>query len=235
MISIDVDDKDNRHLNLTDDKEVRDELKRKLAELPYVAAVQDSIRGKGFFVIVLVEHPEWYADYYRAIAKALYKQLGVVVDKQCSDPSRLRFVSFDENPLFNPDVEPFRLTEEDIAASCQKKVHAPTYTTDCTCLNTHTHYNSTDDYGRVMEVIQQLEYENRDITDVQREWFEIGQSLANTFGENGREMYHRVSCLSPTKYKPADCDRMFDRCLSYCHRSTFTIATFFYYAAKRGK
>lgn len=233
LISVDVDEKDNRHLNPTGDKEIRDELKGKLAKLPYVAAVQDSIRGNGFFVIVLVEHPEWYADYYRAIAKALYEQLGVVVDKQCSDPSRLRFVSYDENPLFNPDVKPFKLTEEDIAASRQKKVYAPTYTTDCTCVTCHSHYNSTDDYGRVMEVIQQLEYENRDITDVQREWFEIGQSLANTFGEKGREMYHRVSRLSPTKYTPADCDHMFDRCLSYRHRSTFTIATFFYYATRR--
>lgn len=226
LVTIDVDYKDN--LQFTPD-----ELKELLIGHPYVAAVAHSAGGKGVVAFVPVGHAELYSEYYRAISKDIYEQLGMVVDKQCSDRAHMRYVSYDPNPLFKPSVRPFTLKETDM--ECRKSViPAPAYTTNSTGTNFNYHSTSTDDYGRVLEVVKQLESENRDITDVQREWFEIGQSLANTFGEDGRELYHRVSRLSPSKYAPSDCDRMYTRCLSYRHRSTLSIATFFYYAVKRG-
>lgn len=224
---LDIDADGNPHLNLL-------ALKEAIAQLPYVAAVTTSARGKGLFVIALIEEPERGTDYYHAISKDLYTRLGVVTDKACTDvATRMRFVSFDQCPMFNPLVQSFKLEELPIACSSCNAIHKPAYTTDSTSVNRNYCSNLTDDYSRVLEVVKRLESEHRDITDVQREWFEIGQSLANTFGEDGRELYHRVSRLSPTKYTPDDCDRMFTRCLSYRQRSTLSIATFFYYAVKR--
>jgi len=91
---------------------------------------------------------------------------------------------------------------------------------------THREFTGTD--TDTIKLIEQLEKQQRDITDNYEDWLNIGFGLANKFGEDGRVLFHRISKIS-TKYNSTDCDRQYSACLKGS-RTGVTIATLFHIA-----
>ena len=91
---------------------------------------------------------------------------------------------------------------------------------------------TNDKYSEVVQLIEQIEQNRADLTSSYEEWRNIGFALADEFGENGRELYHRVSQFHPD-YSQPECDKQFDNCMK-ANGSGVNISTLFYLAKNVG-
>lgn len=81
-------------------------------------------------------------------------------------------------------------------------------------------------------ITQRIEAAHTDITAGYANWRDLGFALADALGENGRDIYHRISRFNPTYTEP-DTDRQYDKCLR-SHGTGITIRTFFQLAKDNG-
>lgn len=100
-------------------------------------------------------------------------------------------------------------------------------------LQTHeVHESAADLTTEIDSVVQEIEAYGVDIAPDYGIWVNVGFALANGLGENGREVFHRISRLHPD-YTPTTTDKQFTNCLNG-RGSGVTVATFFHYAAQAG-
>ena len=100
-------------------------------------------------------------------------------------------------------------------------------------LQTHeVHESATDLATEIGNVVQEIEANGVDIAPDYGMWVNVGFALADGLGENGREVFHRISRLHPD-YTPATTDKQFTNCLNG-RGSGVTIASFFHYANQAG-
>ena len=97
LIAIDVDKDKNPDLDV-------EKAKRDIMQLPYVALCSLSIRGNGIWCLIPY-NKDYYIGYVYNALKKDFKELGYVTDDNCSDITRLRFVSIDNNILTRNIVE----------------------------------------------------------------------------------------------------------------------------------
>ena len=81
-------------------------------------------------------------------------------------------------------------------------------------------------------VVNEIEAIGVDIAPDYGMWVNVGFALADALGEQGREVFHRISRLHPD-YVPVNTDKQYTHCLNG-RGSGVTIATFFHYAAQAG-
>ena len=213
-ICVDIDAKDNPHI--TDFSRLRDEI----AKIKNVAYCALSVSGKGLFCIIPIVQPELHKEYFQAL-KWCFEKFGIVIDKSCSDITRLRVYSYDPNR--------YRNEEEAI----------PLYKTLLNCSAKRTTTLKSDikkmskgnDVEKIVRgIVAKIEKECIDITDDYEAWLKIGFAFANEFGEGGRELFHTVSQYS-SKYKYEEADNKYTSCLnSSTVGPAVTIGTFFYIA-----
>lgn len=91
---------------------------------------------------------------------------------------------------------------------------------------------STDNYGRVDGIVASLEHYSIDITNGYDNWLKIGFAIASEFGEEGRNLFHRVSKLNQ-EYNYSETDKQYTKCVN-SKGSGITIATFFQMAKDAG-
>lgn len=61
----------------------------------------------------------------------------------------------------------------------------------------------------------------------------MGFALADSFGEGGRALFHRLSSLS-SKYDHAQCDKKYENCLRSSSPGRTSCSTLFYLASQAG-
>lgn len=208
IICIDIDGKEN---NINDWEALKDSLSD-MQGLYYAGL---SVSGNGIFMLFRITTPSKHEDHFNALEED-FKERGIVIDAQCKDISRLRGASYDENPYFNINVNPYGKTKS--RASENKRESATFSNSDITAY-------------RVLLLVSQIASNCVDMTENYEDWYAIGQSLANEFGESGRDLFHRVSKVSP-KYKQFECDYQYDKCLQNCEKKR--ISTFFWYCKRYG-
>lgn len=216
-ICIDIDGGDNQHIG--DFNMVRNELKKCLN----IAYASLSVSGKGVFCIIPLKEPEKHKEHFEAL-KIIFKSLGITIDKGCGDVTRLRGYSYDPNAYFNHEAVVFTQTVEYKTKSSHTR--PPKATINISHKRTG---NSTQD--RVMKIISEINSKGIDITENYEQWFQVACSLANEFGESGRDMFILVSQNHP-KYHPEVADSMFDKCLENSYG--YNIGTFFHWASHYG-
>ena len=96
IICVDIDE-------IPDGMTIQD-LKKKVFELPYVFYVSLSARGEGIFALVYYNVDRKLIDVFKALQYD-FSLMGITIDKACKDICRLRFVSWDAEPLEKEDVE----------------------------------------------------------------------------------------------------------------------------------
>ena len=99
VIVIDIDMKDNEGVSL-------DELQKTVHTIPYVFYSAVSVSGKGLLALILLESvdsPEKFNEYFNAL-KTYFNGKGIVIDKSCKDPTRLRYITYDPNPYTNENA-----------------------------------------------------------------------------------------------------------------------------------
>ena len=91
--------------------------------------------------------------------------------------------------------------------------------------------NIDKELRHAVEVVERIEKSCTDITSEYQDWLNVGLALAS-LGEEGRDLFHRVSALSP-KYDAKECNEKFDNCLR-TGKGMVTIATFMDIAKRCG-
>ena len=86
--------------------------------------------------------------------------------------------------------------------------------------------------AEIESIIQQIESKQIDIATAYCDWRDIGFALADSFGESGRDYFHRISNFYPV-YSPTECDIQYNNCLK-AKGQGITLKTFFFHARQAG-
>jgi len=203
IISIDIDYKDNEDADI-----------EALKQDQYTWAVHRSIGGRGWVAYFKIE-PSKHLQAYYGLEKYLADNYRVVADKSCKDVSRLRYVSWDPD-LYQKQYEPktFKLYIKDVAKEIEK--------TPIVASNADYQY-----------IINQIEEKRIDLTNSSyHDWVQIGFSLANGLGEQGRDIFHAVSRQS-AKYDEFITDAKYTNLVKNANGAT-SLNTFFYLCSQAG-
>jgi hypothetical protein len=216
-ICIDIDEKDNPEI--IDFRLLRNEL-RNITNVAYSSL---SVSGKGVFCLIPIKFCDKHKEHFESL-KICFEKLGIIIDKSCGDVSRLRGYSYDPDAYFNEDAVLFEQIYD------YRKIVEQSLT-----ITPHINHNKKSFENitkkRVLKIISEINISSIDITENYEQWFQIGCSLANEFGEDGRDMFHLISKNHP-KYHFDSCDRHFNTCLNSNY--SYTIGTFFHYAEQYG-
>jgi hypothetical protein len=190
-----------------------DTMKEVLQQYAEVAYAGLSVSGTGVFAIIPTDNPfpEKHAATTRLVGR-LFADEGLVFDPSCTDVSRLRFVSFDPDPVVNLQAWPFEATKY-----LQAPPPAQPRNMDDVTGNTVA--------DRVERRLRRIEAQMYDATQVYEDWYRIGFALSSEFGPAGEEYFHRASQFHPKYERPAVA-RFYEK---LCQKSTrIQIGTFFH-------
>jgi len=149
-----------------------EEAKKKVAALPYVYYVGLSASKRGFYAIIPTDNVDYlkHSMYFVALSREM-RDLGLRIDANCCDVTRLRFVSYDPSPLFNPRCQLFTMPGDmelsmfDAGLASVKKV------------------SQNDKLTKVLSYA--AEWTKRKLClDNHNDWFLMGMALSE-FGEEG--------------------------------------------------
>ena len=89
-----------------------EDAKKRVGALPYVWFVGLSASKRGMYAIVPVDNEDYgrHEIFYYALTREM-KKLGLEVDQQCKPVNWLRYVAFDENPIYNQECCRYALPE----------------------------------------------------------------------------------------------------------------------------
>jgi hypothetical protein len=203
LIQMDVDYKDNPHVDMK-------ELKKEFTRLKQAAYIGFSSSGKGLWGLFPIKHSDKHKQHFKWFADWIEAYFNIEVDRAPSNPASLRFYSFDEEAYFNHNAESI------------SRLSTPK----------PPKYSKSVDPDRLLQnieaCVEQIKLRGVDITGDYKQWVELGFALANTLGEAGREIYHAISVYSPTYGRGRTPDEQYTLCLhSKSQGSTIGIATFF--------
>jgi hypothetical protein len=85
------------------------EAKRKISQIANVFYCGLSVSGGGLWALVPISNPEHHKQHFDAL-RIDFLRLGLMIDKACSDVCRLRFYSYDSDPVFNMDAVTYTKT-----------------------------------------------------------------------------------------------------------------------------
>ncbi|WP_397444836.1 BT4734/BF3469 family protein [Polaribacter sp. R77954] len=206
FMQIDIDFKDNTHIKNYGD------LKQQISNIKEVAYCGLSVSGNGYWGLIPISEPTKHKQHFEALLLK-FKYLGINIDKNCKDVARLRGYSYDNDAYFNHSAEKFNqvLKEE------KKKPFS---------YNHFVTNHSESTKNKVEKCINLIQSKRIDITASYDNWFSIGCSIANEFGETGRVYFHIISRINE-KYSEKETDKQYSHCLKNTYN--YSIATLYYY------
>ena len=191
-----------------------EDAKKRLADIPYIYYAGLSVSGKGLFAIVPIDTDDYrmHKVFFEALQEEML-QLGFVVDKACSDVTRLRVLSYDPAPYVNEDCEVFVLPDND-------SINAPDPSED---EPEEMMGPETDTAGQVARYVDVWEKKEIPLDDYD-DWRSMCMALS-TLGEKAWAYVDRISKFS-ARYNREDNRKKFQEFV----RSTRSIGlgTFFY-------
>ena len=212
LICIDIDKDDNT--DVPDFDHLKENVLCHIKQLAYAAR---SVGGKGFFVIIPLKYPDLHKRQFEHL-QLKFAELGITIDAACKDVSRLRCVSYDEEPYINENAEQYTGVKDMVKPiTTSRRFLRSSFADD------------TDE--RVYQACKEIELRRIDMTESYEDWIAIGFSLA-TLGEGGRDYFHIVSRQSP-KYKARETDQKFTSFLRSGSNGC-SIGTFFYFCHQFG-
>lgn len=209
LICIDIDAKDNPHLDMAKDVMPR------LRELPYVFYAGKSVSGNGYFAIIPLLHKGLHRQHYCSL-KHVFLEMGINIDKNCGDVTRTRFISYDDNFYMNENAELY----DGLESEDEWKRNVPVYSVPNV---ENLSENGLTDEQKVEFCVRMIEERHIDITEGYANWVSVGASLAS-MGERGRNYFHRVSRQN-AGYKYGQTDRKFTNVMATMKK--FNLGYFF--------
>lgn len=194
LICIDIDLADNLHIDNFE------KLNQEICKLEEVAYMAHSAGGKGWFVIIPIQYPQYHREQFTALERD-FLRLGIVIDSNCKDVCRLRAYSFDSSFYINENAKPYK------SAIFQKKPEIRQY----------------NDSGKVWELINDVIRSGSNLCPDYDSYLRVAAALANELGESGRSAFHQIASVDQ-KYNYRDADRKYSEGLKM---GNISIGTFF--------
>ena len=194
------------------DTDLTDEQEHAIYNDEYTFVAHKSFGGSGLCVFVKID-PKKIDDAYSAISKYYYDTYGIVTDLSCSNPNRLRFLSFDPDILVVDSAKRFNVRIE-------KKDRLPQNT---------TYIFTRNDFDNILSQIR-----DRHIDLCKEDYFRyirIGLSIASEMGESGRDAFHFI-CSFGMKYNEKHTNRDYSGFIR--NGNKMSIGTFYYYCKEEG-
>jgi predicted P-loop ATPase len=180
----------------------------------FVYSVFVSASGKGLAVIFKIT-PEKHRESFDGLAEYFHTNYRLIVDQNCKDVSRPRYVSYDPAIHVNEGAQKF--TQYPV-----KENKALTKAPEVVFVRA--------DFD---QIVNEIVTRRVDITGDYRQWVKTCFAFVDKLGEAGRSYFHAVSQFS-SMYDYAYCDRQFDNCLKAKGSGRVTIASFYYLAKEAG-
>lgn len=210
LICIDIDKQDN----LT----IIDRVPSLVKQLSCVAYFSKSVSGTGYYCLIPIKYPDLFKQHFNALQRD-FADMGITIDKSCSNPNRLRYYSYDTDAYINTSAEVYDTVLED---------RRETSITD----NREIKPVNINDKS----IIDMLDYINNnklDITNTYQRWLSVTAAIANTYQEQGRDLYHSI-CKYHKAYNSYECDDKYNDLLVNS-LSEYGIGTLFYTFNERRK
>jgi hypothetical protein len=189
LYCLDIDGNDNPQINNWESP------KKWMIALPFVVYCGLSASGKGLLVLIKIPDYLDQKDKYPNIAGA-FMQFGLKTDNSKKGGNDLRYYSWDPEPYTNHNARSFNgkfLKYEDDKPQKKSSISLNIYTT-----------NTTSD---LKQFIKSFIASNTREFDY-REWIELAMGLANELGEDGRELFHKLS-EPDSRYEYHKCDKQY--------------------------
>lgn len=212
LICIDIDRKGNECLNNYTS------LKDELCKIPFVAYCGLSVSGTGYFVLIPIQEPQYHREYFNSLYTS-FLDMNIKIDKSCVNVSRLRGYSCDPDFYINIDAKVWNILPK------LNEINK----TPIMAYNSINVTNSQSSFDKCINIIQTKRI---DMTSHYNEWFVLLGSLANEFGERGRQYAHIISQYN-IKYKASETDYYFTQALKAGNKKA-DISTFFKYCKDFG-
>lgn len=195
------------------------ELKKKVFELPYVFYVSLSARGEGIFALIYYNMEKDFLTTFKSLQYD-FKCMGIEIDKACKDICRLRFVSWDAEPLEKEEVEMYdgEYLEQFADPKFYKEVKEKN--------STQLQIDDVFTYKTIKYLINNCGYRADDYQD----WLMDGFRLA-TFGEYGHALFMHLSQHSDN-FNERVAERKWEECVRTTQMDKDCLA-YYYGEAKR--
>lgn len=194
FIQFDIDLKDNIHLANYET------LHNQLRNISNIAYCGKSVSGRGYWGLVRIGYPHKHAEHLEFLRRAM-KRLGITIDAAPSNVCSLRGASYDASAYYNHNAPKMY--------HYVPQVHPEIYNSSLRAARKAA--GLKDKLNAACVIIRDR---NIDITDTYTAWFGIGCDLAATWGEDGRQHFHFLSCRHP-KYTQKETDYQYDNCKKY--------------------
>lgn len=183
LVCLDFDGKDNP-------THTPESMKCTLAEYSEVLYAGTSISGSGVFAIIPTNNrnPECHAALVDILGN-LFQEEKLIYDRACKDVCRLRFISVDDAPVWNPQAEVFD------AQAVLPRMGDPVRKPRPIRFNRPTS-GSEETRNRVEQYIAAIESCGQDVTYNYDDWIKLGMAIASEFGLDGESYFMRISQIS---------------------------------------
>ena len=226
LICVDIDKQDN----LMDMNTIGETLKK----IDNIAFFAKSCRGNGYFAIIPITNGERLKNHFRALQED-FKGLGIVLDKSCSDVTRVRYVTYDKDYYINPNpvIYTRMITETTSKTKDNKTSNKPLRDTKID-VNSNDITISESDLKSLQDTVNHCNKYNTNILEDRDNWFKVGTALANIVGEQGRKMFHQLSNKS-AKYDKEECDEKYNEMITNRGVYDYSLGTIFHIFNNRKK
>lgn len=203
IIAIDIDADDNPTLSVDNMKEI-------VKKIPYVRYCAMSVGGKGIYCLIPFKKEYANKDNFKEVFNSLqsdFKKIGIVIDKQCSDFTRQRYVSYDDNEYWNDKCV---LYEKKETIPTKKRPQISTNTNKSNSLKIGELRPITQkDKNKLRMVFNDIIANKIIVTRCHTDTLTLCNIFYNAFGYDGLSCVHTLR-RQRKGYDPAKLDNTFD-------------------------
>jgi predicted P-loop ATPase len=183
-----------------------------LIQDPYTYALFNSTSGNGIAVICKIK-PEKHKESYNWLSNYYFSTYGISVDPAPKNVASLRFVSYDPTLFHN-----------------QKSITSRTKTDN---VKRPQSLPLVFSGSMVDELVSKAVSMGVNIAPTYADYLNLGFALANGFGEDGRQYFHALCCISE-KYDQRQADKQYNYCLQGKDKAGVTVGTFYWMLKQAG-
>lgn len=194
-------------------------MKAQLAEYEEVMYAGLSVSGNGVFAIIPTnnQNPEAHPMVVDILGKIFAEENNLIYDRACKDVCRLRFISVDDSPVWNPT--PAIFDAQSILPRMGDQVRKPR-----PIRFTRPTSGSEGNRDKVEQYIQAVESCGQDVTYNYDDWIKLGMAIAAEFGSEGESYFMRISQIS-SKFDHDYATKKYQHLVRNVHR--IKLGTFF--------
>lgn len=190
-------------------------VKRDMSLLPYSCLIGKSVSERGIFFLAEVSQPQFHKEHFDWIALDVKAKLGFNIDRSCSDPSRLRGYTIDDDLIIRRGAT----------------IVTDRYVEPETIRDKKNEYGCGLDRMRFFQLLRLIEETGVDITVDRPDWIKIGTGIANEFAEDGYAYFEAIS-RNYNGFKVTECKKQWRSCLK--GREKASISSIFWIAKNYG-